>query len=89
METKTIVRVGDHLAEFTPLGWKSDDRRTAFFCSYAGHSGVPLPWHPNKEQAYAEQLLEVCRQRHIDAEIISVGGYDGPYTDPEFPNAKF
>ena len=89
MQTKTIVRIGDHLAEFTPLGWKSDDRSTAFFCSYAGHAGVPLPWYPNHQRAYAEQLLEVCRKENVDAEIISIGGSDSLFSDPEYPNAKF
>jgi len=90
MEPKTIVRVGDHLAELTGLGWKSTDLETAFFCDYASRqSYIPMPFYLNPQRAAAEHLLAVCRRRRIDAEIISLGGVDQEYSDPDNPNMLF
>lgn len=90
METKTIVRIGEHLAEWTPLGWKTNDPNTAFFCEYAmRHSGIPMPFFTNYERAEAELLLAVCLREKMDAEIISVGGIDAKFSDPNNPNLLF
>ena len=90
METKTIVRVGDHLAELTGLGWKSTDPETAFFCDYGMRlSGMPRPFYLNPQRAEAEHLLAFCRRRRIDAEIISLGGVDQRYSDPDNPNKVY
>jgi hypothetical protein len=87
VETKTIVRIGAHLAEFTPLGWKTEDPETARFCNYARrHADVPMPWYPNHQRSEAELLLEVCRGEGMDAEIISIGGSDAIFTDPDNRN---
>lgn len=90
METKTIVRIGSHLAEWTPLGWKCDDPETAFFCAYAKRgSGVPKPFNTNYQRGEAERLLAVCREDKLDAEIISIGGSDDVFSDPDNPNLLF
>ncbi len=77
METKTIVRIGNYIAEWTPLGWRSDNPKTASFCDYAFYAGgISPPWYPNRRGSFAEQLLAVCRNENIDTEIISIGGSD-------------
>jgi hypothetical protein len=89
METKTIVRIGNHIAEWTQLGWRSEDAHTATLCAFSAHAEVPLRWHPNRERSYAEQLVAVCLARNMDAEIISIGGREANFTDPNYPDAKF
>jgi hypothetical protein len=90
METKTIVRIENQTAEWTPDGWKSDDPATAAFCEYViCGSSVSLPFFSNRHRPFAEQLLTVCRTENIDAELISLGGCDLPFTDPDDPDAVF
>ena len=90
METKTIVRKRNHTAEWTPLGWKSDDPVTAAFCEYViCGSTVSLPFYPNRHRCFVEQLLTVCRNRNIDAELISLGSSDSEFSDPDNPDAVF
>jgi len=90
MEPKTIIRVGDHLAELTGLGWKSTDPETTFFCEYARRScDASIPFYLNPQRAAAEHLLAVCRDFRKDAEIISLGGVDQRYSDPDNPNKVY
>lgn len=85
-----MVRVEAHLAGWTPRGWASEDPVTAAFCEYAfSGAGIPLPWFSNRQRSFAEQLLAVCRRENIDAELISLGGSDLAFTDPDDPDAVF
>jgi len=90
MEPKTIVRIGNHTAEWTSQGWISEDPVTAAFCEYViCGSRATLPFFPNRHRSFVEQLLTVCRTENMDAELISLGGSDQAFTDPDDPDAVF